>query len=168
MLLRLTSGLAAWAIAAAALGQVTGQDAIDRNLQERAVRERSLSLRLNESPPPPRPLAPAEITPPGVVLYAPGVELLERRPPPEIAPRAAVAHPAPLVPSRQQQLDESQRRRQLELQTRLPSAPVPVLPAEDIARQQSLQVQQLQFQREQAAERLGSEIMRNSERAMGR
>jgi hypothetical protein len=154
-------------VSAAAFGQSPGQDAIDRNLQERTASERSLSLRLDPPRPAPRPMAPAELVP-GIVLYAPGVELLERRPPPALPPRAAVANPSEPLPTPQQQLDDSQRRRQIELQTQLPPAPASLAPAEDVVRQQSLQVQQLQFEREQSAGRLGSDIMRNSDRAMGR
>jgi hypothetical protein len=143
----------------------TGRDGIDRNLQERAMEERA--LRLDDVPPVPRPIAPHEIRR-SVTLPTPGTEILERQPPPQLPPAPRAATPAPPVTTPQVLLDESQRRRQLELQSQLPPNPVPLTAGEDIVRQQATQTQQLQFQREQSATQLGSEIMRNSERAMRR
>lgn len=160
---------AALAVTAATVHAQTSpaQDAIDRNVQERAVQERGLSLRLDEVRPLPRPLAPQDVTR-NAVLPTPGTEILQRPPPPGLPPKPRVAAPGPAVPTQQQLLDERQRRQQVELQTRLPPAPVTGNATEDVVRQQSLQVQQLQFQREQSAGQLGSDIMRNSDRAMRR
>jgi hypothetical protein len=154
-------------LAAGAAAQTQrAQDAIDRSLQERAARERGLMLRLDEVPPVPHPIAPQEVTR-NITLPTPGTEILQREPPPQLPQRANVALPAPAVPTSQQLLDDSQRRRQVELQTQLPPAAIPNT-GEDVARQQALQMQSLQFQREQSASQLGSTILRNSERAMGR
>jgi hypothetical protein len=161
------ASLTAFTLASALAQTQPAQDAIDRNLQERAVRERGLSLELDAPNPVPRALTPQEIER-SIVLPTPGTEILQRQPPPALPPRPRTAQPAPPVPTSQQLLDESQRRQQLELQTRLPPAPVTGNGAEDVVRQQSIQVQQLQFQREQRAGELGSDIMRNSDRAMGR
>ena len=144
------------------------QDATQRSLQERAAQERGLSLRLDDRPPPPRPMAPDEIRR-NITLPTPGTEILRREPPPLIAPTPRVAAPGPAVPSSQQLLDESQRRRQLELQTQLPPPNTPTPdPAQGVIRQQQQQTQQLQFEREQRAGSLGSEIMRESDRALRR
>jgi hypothetical protein len=161
--------IALLALSGAAAAQTQpGQDAINRNLQQRAVEERALSLGLDERPPPPRPMGPEEIKR-SITLPTPGTEILQRQPPPAVAPGPRVVVPAPPVPSSQELLDDSQRRRQLELQTQLPSpTSLSPTPADDAIRQQQQQVQQLQFEREQRAGSLGSDIMRNSDRAMGR
>ena len=113
-------------------------------------------------------VAPDEIRR-NITLPTPGTESLRREPPPLIAPTPRVAAPGPAVPSSQQLLDESQRRRQLELQTQLPPPNTPTPdPAQGVIRQQQQQTQQLQFEREQRAGSLGSEIMRESDRALRR
>ena len=57
------------------------QDATQRSLQERAAEDRGLSLRLDDRPPPPRPMAPDEIRR-NITLPTPGTEILRREPPP--------------------------------------------------------------------------------------
>jgi hypothetical protein len=156
-------GLAGALLCAPSLAQVTGQDAVDRALQERAVQQRALEVRLDDRPVP-RGLPPEEVRR-SITLPTPGTEILRQREQPPLPPLPRVAVPAAPVIGSQQLLDESQRRRQLELQMQLqPQA----APFEDPTRVPALQSQQLQFQREQSAERLGSEIMRNSERALRR
>jgi hypothetical protein len=132
-----------------------------------AQTEPALKLQLDAPNPMPRGLTPDEIRR-SIVLPTPGTEILQRQPPPALPPRPRTAQPAPPVPTAQQLLDESQRREQLELEARLPPAPVTGEGTADVARQQALQIQQLQFQRERSAGQLGSDIMRNSDRAMGR
>jgi hypothetical protein len=143
------------------------QDAIDRSQQERAVRERDLRVRLDGPRAPPQPLPP-EVLERSIVLPTPGTEILQRQPPPRLPPRPTVAKPAAPVIDTQKQLDDSQRRRQLEAQVQLPAASATGAGAEDVGRQRALQVQRLQFEREQRAQQLGSDIMRGSDRAMGR
>jgi hypothetical protein len=155
------------ALPAIAMSQTPpARDALDRSLQERRAQESQLQLRLEGPVPVPKPLAPEEITR-SIVLPTPGTEILRRQPPPALPSTPRVASPGPPVPSSQTLLDESQRRRQLGLQTQLPATSGVPTP-EDVVRQQALDTQQLQFQREQRAGQLGSDIMRNSERAMGR
>jgi hypothetical protein len=166
MKIRIWMMLLAGAAAARVHAQTAGQDAIDRDLQERAVQARGLQLRLDE-PPVPRPMAPLDVRR-SATLPTPGTEILEHQPPPQLPAAPRAARTAPPVTTPQVLLDESQRRRQLELQSQLPPNPVPLTAGEDIVRQQATQTQQLQFQREQSATQLGSEIMRNSERAMRR
>jgi hypothetical protein len=160
------------ALPAIALSQTPpARDALDRSQQERRAQENQLQLRLNGPPPIPRPLAPDEVARslmlPTPGSDTPGTEILRRQPPPALPAAPRVASPGPPVPDSQTLLDESQRRRQLGYQSQLPATAGPPTP-EDIVRQQALDTQQLQFQREQRAGQLGSEIMRNSERAMGR
>ena len=148
------------ALAAPTLAQQRPQDDIDRNLQERAARELRFQVRLQED----RELPPPAITPNSGLQFVlpptPGVEILRRQP-----------TPTPVAPPRVQsgrsvvngltQLQDSQRRRQVELQTQTQTVPDP-------ARAQRLDLQQLQFERETRAQQLGSSILRDSARAMGR
>jgi len=140
-------------------GQVHPQDGIDRNLQERAAREREFHIRLQEDTPvPPRPVVSGET---GLKFYlpTPGSEILRRE---KAAPAPAQPRLAPgkSVVDGETQLRESQRRRQIELQTQTQNLPEPV-------RQQTLQSQQLGFDRETSAQDLGSRILRDSSRALG-
>jgi hypothetical protein len=135
----------------------TARDDIDRNLQERRVREREFHVDLYDAPPI-APQSPA-LTRRSVFLPTPGAGLFERSQPlraplrpPDAVPRSSAAEDS-------LQLDESQRRRQLELQSQ-------TLPLEESLRRPMLDAQQLQFEREQRARQLQSEIMRNSERAL--
>lgn len=134
------------------------RDDIDRNLQERAVREREFHVDLDAPPP--------SIAPPSralersrAMLPTPGTELFDvpsRRP--ARAEQGAVVSPAPRV-SGPTLLDESQRRRQLELQSQTRFL-------DETQRRPLLESQRLQFEQEQRADQVHSDIMRNSERAM--
>lgn len=139
-----------------ALAQVNRDD-IDRNLQERAAREREFHVELEPAAPIQPPSAVLERS--RVMLPTPGTELFEV-PGPRLAPSqqngAVRARPGANRPSL---LTESQRRRQLELQSQ-------TRPLDETARRPLLDTQQLQFEREQRADRLQLEIMRNSERAL--
>lgn len=151
--------LAGLATSIPAVGQVHPQDGIDRNLQERAAREREFHVRLqDETPTPPRPMVPGET---GLKLYlpTPGSEILRRGEPvrPPAPPRLA---PGKSVVDSETQLRDSQRRRQIELQTQTQNVPEP-------SRQQTLDSQQLGFDRETSAQDLGSRILRDSSRAVG-
>ena len=147
-----------------AAAQVQPQDGIDRNLQQRAAREHEFHVGLEESIPIPRPYVPGKS---GLQIYipTPGSEILRRdkRPQPAPAPRVT---PGPSVVSDELQLQDSQSRRQMELQTQLQNPSDPGAAAE-AARQQALQIQQLQFNRETSSQDLGSKIMRDSQRALG-
>jgi hypothetical protein len=141
------------------VGQVQPEDGIDRNLQERAAREREFHVRLqDERPTPPRPVVPGET---GLQFYlpTPGAEILRRE---QAAPAATPQRLAPgkSVVDSEAQLRESQRRRQIELQTQTQNVPEP-------SRQQTLESQQLGFDRETSAQDLGSRILRDSSRALG-
>jgi hypothetical protein len=142
-----------------AAGQVHPQDGIDRNLQERAAREREFHVRLQEdTPAPPRPVVPGET---GLKFYlpTPGSEIVRRE---QAGPAATPQRLAPgkSVVDSETQLRESQRRRQVELQTQTQNVPEP-------SRQQTLESQQLGFDRETSAQDLGSRILRDSSRALG-
>jgi hypothetical protein len=157
------------AVSTAAFAEAQPQDGIDRNLQERAAREREFHVQLQESvPPPARPAVHGE-TGLKVYLPAPGGDILRREPPPlpaEPPPQPRII-PSKSVVNDELQLTESQRRRQLELQTQLGTAPVPTTPQAETSRQQAVQSQQLQFERENRAQELGAKIMRDSSRAVG-
>jgi len=136
------------------------QDGIDRSLRERGARAFELQMGL-EPAPPPAPLPETEVRR-SVALPPPIGEIYER-PRPDRAPSPA----APDVGGRGESshaastLIESQRRRQLGAQVQTRQLPT-------VQRRQALDAQQLQFERELQAERLRSEIMRNSERALRR
>ena len=150
---------ASLAAATPALCQVHPQDGIDRNLQERAAREREFHVRLEaDIPPPPQPIA---VDKGGLKFYipTPGSEILRRDEvrQPATTPRVA---PGKSVVSGKTQLLDSQSRRQMELQTQIENRP-------EAQRQQILQIQQLGFDRETSAQDLGSRILRDSSRALG-
>lgn len=146
-----------------AAAQVQPQDGIDRNLQERAAREREFHVGLQDDVPPvPRPLAPGK-TGLQISIPTPGSEILQRDRAPQPAPAARIT-PGQSVVNGDLQLRDSQSRRQMELQTQLQNRPDPGADAE---RQQILQIQQLQFNRETSSQDLGSKIMRDSQRALG-
>lgn len=151
--------LAGVAAAGPIAAQVHPQDGIDRNLLERAAREREFHVRLQEDTPVPRPPALTGETGLKFVLPAPGSEILRREP---VAPGPAPLRTAPgqSVVDSELQLRDSQRRRQIELQTQTQNVPDP-------ARRQTLQSQQLGFERETSAQDLGSRILRDSSRALG-
>ncbi|HZR03595.1 MAG TPA: hypothetical protein VFA81_10540 [Burkholderiales bacterium] len=135
----------------------TPRDDIDRNLQERAVREREFHIEL-DAVPRVLPQSPA-VTRRSATLPTPGIGILEPPPSREPPPRPPDVIVAPGVANESFQLDESQRRRQLELQSQ-------TRPLDESVRRPLLDRQQLQFEREQRADQLQSEIMRNSDRAL--
>jgi hypothetical protein len=150
---------AALAIPLSVHAQPRPQDDIDRNLQERAARERAFGVRLEEARPVPPPPQPADASR-SIVLPTPGTEILRREPlPPRIHGKPAVVPAAPVV-NEQVLVDESQRRRLMELQTQ-----TSVRPIDDPTRRPTLDVQQLQFEREQRATDLHSRILRNADSA---
>jgi hypothetical protein len=148
-----------------AFAQTHPQDGIDRNLQAREAREHDFHVGLQDGAvvPPPRPMTPGQtglqIYVPLAGLPTPGSEILRRD-----APRqpASVPIPAPgkSVVSGDLQLQDSQSRRQMELQTQTNQRP-------EAERQQALQIQQLGFDRETSSQDLNSKIMRDSSRALG-
>jgi len=147
--------------AASVAAQPHPQDDIDRNLQQRAAREREFNVKLEEERVLPQPIT---VQPDGgfkIYVPTPGAEILRREPPPAAGSTPPRVAPAPSVVNPQVQLDESQRRRQVELQTQTQQLPAP-------QRQQALDSQKLQFQRETQAQDLGSKILRDSQRAMQR
>lgn len=147
----------ALALPAAVFAQVARDD-IDRNLQERAAREREFHVELDASPPSRVPPSPA-LERARVMLQTPGTGLFDvpsRAPVPSTAGAVVPSAPRASGPSL---LDESQRRRQLELQSQTRFL-------DETQRRPLLDTQQYQFEREQRADQLHSDIMRNSERAM--
>ena len=150
-----------------AAAQVHPQDGIDRNLQERAAQEHEFHVGLQEDiPPVPRPI-PISSGKSGasgtsglqISIPSPGSEILRRdQAPPPAAPARVTTGKS--VVSSDLQLQDSQSRRQMELQTQIENRPEP-------ERQQILQIQQLQFDRENSANDLGTKIMRDSSRALG-
>ncbi len=161
-----TTGLFA---AASASGQtLPAQAATDRAQQQRAAQERSFQVDLDARPTPPPTTLPPVVTHRPIMYDTPGTKVLRRAEPPALPPLPGGVTAAPPVIGGQQLLDESQRRRQLELQQKLQAQPQVVPGFDNPTQQMQLQTQQLQFEREQGAARLDSEIMRNSERAMRR
>jgi hypothetical protein len=149
------------ALAPTAAGQSNPRDQIDRNLQQRAAREREFGVRLEED----RTLPPPITAQPGTGLKfyvpTPGSEILGREPAPAAHATPRRVEPAPAVVDSRIQLEDSQQRRQTGLQSQTQQIPEP-------QRQQMLDTQKLQFERETQAQDLGSRILRDSERAMGR
>lgn len=143
------------ALPVVALAQVARDD-IDRNLQERAVREREFHVDLDAAPTPVAPTPTLERS--RVMLRTPGTELFDvpSRVP---APASRVGSPTTVRVPGPSLLDESQRRRQLELQSQTRML-------DETQRRPLLDTQQLQFEREQRSDQVHSDIMRNSERAM--
>jgi hypothetical protein len=148
-----------------ALAQTHPQDGIDRNLQAREAREHDFRVGLqDDAVPAPRPMVQGQT---GLQIYVPiiagvatpGTEILRRDVPRQPVP---VPMPAPgkSVVSGDLQLQDSQSRRQMELQTQTNQRP-------DAERQQVLQIQQLGFDRETSSQDLSSRIMRDSSRALG-
>jgi hypothetical protein len=150
---------AALATSLSVQAQPRPQDDIDRNLQERAVREREFGVRLDEARPVPPPKPDAEVSR-SIVLPTPGTEILRRGPPPpRLTGKPAVVPVAPVI-NEQVLVDESQRRRLMELQTELSTRPI-----DDPTRRPTLDVQGLQFEGENRATDLHSRILRNAEGA---
>jgi hypothetical protein len=143
---------AAWAPASAQNGP---QDGIDRNLLERQQRAAEFHVRLYDNA---RSTEQAATTPlPPVPHSFVGRELSDV----PVAPPAAAVPAQPPGVSATQQLDDSQLRRQLELQTQNRFQDEPT-------RQQQSQIQQLQFGRENQAQQLQQQIRRDSDSMMQR
>jgi len=143
------ASLPAWA-------QNSVQDGIDRNLLQREQRSAEFHVRLYDDA---RSVQQSAATPlPPVPHSFVGRELYD-------TPVPAPATPITVQPSNagagQQQLDDSQQRRQLELQTQNRFQDEPT-------RQQQSQIQQLQFGRENQAQQLQQQIRRDSDSMMQR
>jgi len=135
--------------------QNSAQDGIDRNLLQREQRSAEFHVRLYDDA---RSAQQTATTPlPPVPHSFVGRELSEV---PVAPPTAAVTAQRPGV-SATQQLDDSQQRRQLELQTQNRFQDEPT-------RQQQSQIQQLQFGRENQAQQLQQQIRRDSDSIMQR
>ena len=150
-----------------AWSQAPPQDGIDRNLQQREARQREFHASLEDRRGPPPTLSGGVEAKWNFLMLPAGSE------PPLRLPQGVTPTPsAARVPSETSvvngdvQLQDSQQRRQLELQlqtgagTQVPGVPDP-------GRQQSLQTQQLGFEREIRAQDLRTNILRDSARAMG-
>jgi hypothetical protein len=135
--------------------QTSPQDGIDRGLLQRDQQERDFHVKLYDAP-------RADV--PRTTVTLPRSfserESYERGPdvPPASNPSAISSSPNA---SGRLQLDDSQLRRQLELQTQNKLM-------DDISRQQQSQIQQLQFGRENQAQQLQQGIMRDSNSMMQR
>ena len=146
--------------------QSNPQDSSDRNLQQRAAWEREFHARLEDGSGPPPPSTSGFSATKDFFLLPFGGERpllpkLQDIPGPDARTSAGKS-----VVSSEVQLQDSQQRRQLELQTQTQGqAQVPGVP--DPGRQQALQIQQLGFDREQRAQELQSNILRDSARAIG-
>lgn len=140
-------------------GAERAQDGIDRNLLERAQREREFHIRLEDARAP-IPLPPGPAQPSWFFVPRPGTETLRpERPEARAAPATRPEPRAPVIDARTQ-LNDSQVRRQVELQAQTQNLPDP-------ARKQMLDLQGLGFERENRAQELGSSILRDSQRALG-
>jgi len=139
-----------------AAAQAVPLDGIDRNLLERQQREREFHVKLYDAP---------VVGVPGVAISLPiPGSFTEResydRAPASSPPNTATKQVAP-DGAAQRQLDDSQQRRQLELQTQNKLM-------DDVTRQQRSQLQQLQFGRENQAQQLQQQIQRDSNSMMQR
>ena len=149
-LLLMAGGLGAWA-------QTLPQDGIDRSLLQRDQQERDFHVKLYDAP-------RAGVPRTTVTLPLPRSfserESYERAPdvPPASNPPALSTSPNS---TERLQLDDSQLRRQLELQTQNKLM-------DDVSRQQQSQIQQLQFGRENQAQQLQQGIIRDSNSMMQR
>ena len=149
-LLLMAGGAGAWA-------QTLPQDGIDRSLLQRDQQERDFHVKLYDAP-------RAGVPRTTVTLPLPRSfserESYERAPdvPPASNPPALSTSPNS---TERLQLEDSQLRRQLELQTQNKLM-------DDVSRQQQSQIQQLQFGRENQAQQLQQGIMRDSNSMMQR
>lgn len=139
-----------------ASAQNSAQDGIDRNLLQREQRSAEFHVRLYDDA---RSAQQAAATPlPPVPHSFVGRELYD----PPIPTPPSTTMPQPLGASgSQQQLDDSQLRRQIELQTQNRFQDEPT-------RQQQSRIQQLQFGRENQAQQLQQQIRRDSDSVMQR
>jgi hypothetical protein len=132
------------------------QEGIERNLLQRQQSEREFHVKLFDAPAAPTP-APTSRLP----LPRAFTERESYQAPPAIAREPANAPPAAVRSPISSQLDDSQTRRQLELQ-------IQTVPLSEVARQQQSQIQQSQFARENQAHDLQEGILRNSSDSMQR
>jgi hypothetical protein len=140
-----------------AWAQTSPQDGIDRSLLQREQQEREFHVKLYDAPRGDAPRATVTLPLPGSFTER---ESYERAPDVPPSSNSPVPSASPNSTDRMQ-LDDSQLRRQLELQTqnKLMSDP---------SRQQQSQIQQLQFGRENQAQQLQQGIMRDSNSMMQR
>jgi hypothetical protein len=133
------------------MAQNTPRDGIDRNLLQRDQQEREFHVRLYDTA---RGVGHDTIMPlPPVPHSFVGPELYQ--PPSGAKPGGTASVSGPVAGSDRQQLDDSQLRRQLELQTQNKFM-------DEASRQQQSQIQQLQFGRENQAQHLQQQIQRDS------
>jgi hypothetical protein len=132
------------------VAQNSPNDGIDRNLLQRDQQEREFHVRLYD---PPRAAGQSALAPlPPVPHSFVGPELYR---PPRTTSQGTASGSASAAELDRQQLNESQLRRQLELQTQNKFM-------DETSRQQQSQIQQLQFGREDQAQHLQQQIQRDS------
>jgi hypothetical protein len=146
--------LAAFHVTAGA--QALPLDGIDRNLLERQQQEREFHIKLYDAPSANAPSVTVSLPIPGSFTERESYDRAPASPPPKAAPVQAAPDGAA-----QRQLEDSQLRRQLELQTQNKLR-------DDTTRQQQSQIQQLQFGRENQAQQLQQQIQRDSSSMMQR
>jgi hypothetical protein len=141
---------------ATAGAQALAPDGVDRNLLERQQREREFHVKLYDTPSSGTPRVTVSLPLPSSFTGRESYDKAPESPP-------ASAAPVPAVPDfvSQRQLDDSQYRRQLELQTQNKLL-------DDVTRQQQSQIQTLQFGRENQAQQLQQQIQRDSTNMMQR
>src|SRR5262245_15908198 len=134
------------------------QDGIQRNLLERQQREAGFHVKLYDNTPP-QPTGgaiglplPLETSPPSVL------DLSSPLPPNPTASQPAKSGISGDSERRQLDVSRQQRLQQLQLQNKTVEEPM---------RQQQMQIQQLQFDRENQARSLHDQIMRDSKSSMG-
>ena len=139
-----------------AAAQAVPLDGIDRNLLERQQREREFHVKLYDAPVAGAPGVAVSLPIPGSFTERESYD----RAPASSPPNAATRQVAPGEVG-QRQLDDSQLRRQIELQTQNKLR-------DEMTRQQQSQIQQLQFGRENQAQQLQQQIQRDSSSMMQR
>ena len=132
------------------------RDGIERNLLQRQQSEREFHVKLYDAPSAAAPKATVTLPLPETFTER---ESYERAP--TTGTGATVTGPAAPDSTVSPRLDDSQARRQLELQ-------IQTRPLDDLARQQQNQIQQSQFGRENQAQDLQQRILRNSNDSMQR
>lgn len=139
-------------VAAPAFAQDGPQDGVARNLLERQQRETDFHVRLYDNAPP-KPMGSSSSLP---LETSPKSQLdlggLPANPTAAITPQVSDAGPR-----RQLEVSQQQRLQRLQLQNKNLDEPV---------RQQQTQIQQLQFDRENQAQSLHDQILRDSQGAM--
>jgi hypothetical protein len=156
---RRLAALALGLASAAVYAQNTAQDQLQQNTLQRTQQEREFHVRLYDAPVPKPSTGPSLPLPlesaPRSTLHLSDPLPPNPTTPSQVIPRAA-------DPSERQRLDLSQQQRLQQLQT-------PQTANRDFdatVRQQQLQIQQLQFDRENSAQSLHDRIMRDSQGAM--